>query len=302
MAKGTVCKEDVVRVIVLDCFRIELDGLVEMVRLELFVCLRFDLLRLGNLCSTRRAPTRPATPRIPRTSPPHPTRPQRVCTRHGRDARAIAPSASRLHPGCITPDACLRAGAARSRRRLRRAGASPGEARLWREACHGVREKWHAPARGRLREPAGDAPRECRTCSGVGGDRVLPTTVVSSDASLSDLSDMMPPWLCKPLMFKVQIGAQRNCVWSKVLGYVDPAKSGRRTVSGEDRDDGGGPPRETSTWHRTGRPEGVSPRAWRRGSPLHMPYDAAVPRLQCAWRPTGVGDSRSAAGRMVDRQ
>jgi len=191
-------------VIVLDCFRIELDGLVEMVRLELFVCLRFDLLRLGNLCSTRRAPTRPATPRIPRTSPPHPTRPQRVCTRHGRDARAIAPSASRLHPGCITPDACLRAGAARSRRRLRRAGASPGEARLWREACHGVREKWHAPARGRLREPAGDAPRECRTCSGVGGDRVLPTTVVSSDASLSDLSDMMPPWLCKPLMFKVQ--------------------------------------------------------------------------------------------------
>ncbi len=53
MAKGTVCIEHVVHWVVLDCFRIELDGLGEVVLLELLVRLLLDLIRLGHLLNTR---------------------------------------------------------------------------------------------------------------------------------------------------------------------------------------------------------------------------------------------------------
>jgi len=204
------------------------------------------------------------------------------------------------HPRCVSPcGGGSEPAQAAARRRIARRSAPLARGVPWgaREMAR-ARARQAARARGRRAQGMPHLLRRGRgPCAphdrGVIGRFAV--RLVRHDAAVA---------LQAPYVLRCRIGVQlaEIGVWSKVLGYVDPAKSGRRTVSGEDRDDGGGPPRETSTWHRTGRPEGVSPRAWRRGSPLHMPYDAAVPRLQCAWRPTGVGDSRSAAGRMVDRQ
>ena len=89
MAKGAVREEDVIDRVALDRLRVQRERLVELVCAKLLVCLRLEVLRLGDLPYAHMSPFHALSPAARTTRP---------CQLRTTPARATAASAAMMMP------------------------------------------------------------------------------------------------------------------------------------------------------------------------------------------------------------